>query len=102
MKDRAPRYDITLEVRLIPENSNGRFHGVSQNISETGILVLAERTEPRGTMARVEFSKFTGTGEVIGTRDTEEEFLIGMRFVSLSRGRLETLTQLLTGPGTEG
>ena len=98
----AARFDIELDVRLIPEDSNIEFHGVSKNMSETGVLVLTERQEPRGTRLGLEFPVFKGKGEVIWTRETEKaDALLGMKFVSLSRKDRKSLLSLLKGPGTE-
>ena len=79
----APRFDIELDVRLIHEDSNTEFHGVSKNMSETGVLVLTERQEPRGTRLGLEFPAFKGEGEIIWTKATDEGALLGMRFLSM-------------------
>jgi hypothetical protein len=85
MSEPAPRYDIELSVRLVPGGSDAAFTGTSENISETGVLVLAERLEPRGALLYLEFPVFEARGEVIWTRETEEELqvLLGMRFLAL-------------------
>ena len=98
----APRYDIELSVRLIPSDPEKTFRGVSQNLSETGVLVRAERSEPLRTMLRVEFPVFAASGEVIWTRETGEDLgvFLGMKFQALSSEDKRMLLRLLRGPGT--
>lgn len=96
----APRYDLTLNVRMAPPGPDGEFRGVSKNISATGVLVLAERAEPRGTQLHLEFPVFTATGEVIWTREVEPspQALVGMKFTSLARSDRKALVGLLESP----
>ena len=96
----APRYDIELSVRLVPtESEEGGFQGTSQNLSETGVLVRADRMEPMGSFLRLKFPVFEGTGEVIWTRETDEELgvFLGMKFASLSPQDRQALLRLLEG-----
>lgn len=57
-KRAAPRYDIALEVQL--ESPEARFRGITENISESGLLVQSWRTEPVGSLIDVQFPTFRG------------------------------------------
>ena len=93
----APRYDIQLSVRLIPLDLDDGFSGVSRNMSETGVLISAEKGQPRGAIVRLKFPEFEWTAQVVWTREMEEElgFLLGMKFLALSNEDSQMLVRLL-------
>ncbi len=97
----APRFDIELPVELFHGESDKPFLGVSVNLSETGMLIVAEETRPRGTLLRFGFHQFGGSAEVIWIREDEEgETLLGVKFLALKRGARKTLKRILEAPPT--
>lgn len=69
------------------------------NISETGVLVRASKLMPRGTAVDLEFKDFSAQGEVIWTKQTNQGFLLGMRFVSLGWRARRVVRGLLESEG---
>lgn len=94
----APRFQVTLQVQIASDEAARPLLGVTQNISESGALLLSERIEPAGGHFCLTFPTFKGTAELVWTSEPEESgpFLAGMQFVSLApadRGALERLLE---------
>ena len=95
----APSFDVELPVELSSEESGEPFLGVSINLSDTGMLVVADEPQLRGTPLRFDFQQFGGTSEVIWTReDKVRGVLLGMKFLSLKRRDRKTLCRILEAP----
>jgi hypothetical protein len=97
----APRYAIELEVELRSRDTDFAFVGITENLSESGLLVRTWRTEPKGTLFDLTFPTFRGAAEVVWTRESDEQegAGLGMRFVSLSSTGNEELPRLLASAG---
>ena len=101
MEQSAPRFDIQLVVALAFEGCGTTVQGVSQNISETGVLIRSSALAPRGAVARLEFKEFATKAEVIWTRETDEGLLLGMRFLSVGWGDRRALNKIFESMAEE-
>ena len=91
----AGRHEVCLPVELTFDRSALRLLGESQNMSQTGMLILSEDPKPPGTPVRFRFDDFQGRAEVVWRREAPDGSLLGMRFTALGqRGRI-TLTKIL-------
>ncbi len=95
---RTPRKDIAVPVRLV-FTGGAILLGDSVNISNTGMLVLAEEARPVGTHFRFQCPDFKGMGEIVWTRDSEPgvQFLklLGIKFLPLEPSDRKALDELL-------
>jgi hypothetical protein len=96
----APRYDVSLPVELSIPSTKVRFSGVSENLSETGVLLRASALLPLRAVVQLQFPGFASVGEVIWSRNVpgNESVLIGMRFLETSREDRKILLRVLGGP----
>ena len=101
MEKSAPRFNIQLVVAMTFEERGTTAQGVSQNISETGVLIRSSAMAPRGAVARLEFTEFKTKAEVIWTRETEDGLLLGMRFLSMGWGDRRALNKILESVAEE-
>ncbi len=84
----APRITVKLPVTLTFEESSTTAKGISENMSETGVLVLTSRKEPEGAIAKLSFQTFDATAEVRWAATVEGDVRLGMKFVYIDeRGR---------------
>jgi hypothetical protein len=102
MEKPAPRVNIQLVVALEFEECGTTAQGVSQNISETGVLIRSSKLAPRGAVARLEFKEFKTEAEVIWTKEAEHGLLLGMRFLSMGWRARKALSDILESTGEEG
>lgn len=83
MSDRpSPRVDIRLTGSISSDGATPT-RVVSVNLSDTGILLKARQSIPRGVTVQLEFPEFKAGGDVIWNRDTEDGILVGVKFLSL-------------------
>ena len=94
MERPAPRIDIRLVIELIFEDYGPTIQGVSENISETGVLVRASGIARQGTTVRLEFKEFGVHAELIWRKETRDGILLGMRFLSIEWGNRNALTHV--------
>ena len=98
MISRAPRKNIVMLVRLTFRGEEALL-GNSSNISETGMLVLAEEARPVGTHLRFQFPEFQGMGQVVWTCESEPGvqflMLMGIVFLPLEPHDRKVLDELL-------
>ncbi len=93
----AQRREVRLPVELTFDRSALLLLGESQNMSQTGMLILAEDPKPPGTPVRFRFDEFQGRAEVVWRREAHDGSLLGMKFTALGeRGRV-ALTKILRG-----
>lgn len=78
----APRIAIRLPLTVEFERG-GSVEGVSENLSETGALVLTSREAAPGTIITLKFQAFEAIAEIIWTRSVRDAVRIGLRFTSL-------------------
>ena len=96
----APRCELRVSFTLILHHPAGKFHGLTRNISESGMLVASTTTRPHGAPVYFESQIFSGEAVVIWTRETDEgKVLLGLKFVSLSRRDRNALHALLERAG---
>ena len=98
MLSRAARVDIAMSVRLRFREGDA-VPATSVNLSETGMLVLAEDARPVGTHLRFQFPDFQGIGKVVWARESEPGVhfleLMGIEFFPLDRSARKVLEGLL-------
>lgn len=80
----APRRIIQRDVELRTLQSGLRLFGESRNLSETGMLVVAEDSRPPGTRVQFLCHDFQGQAEVVWRQESEEGVLLGLRFLHLA------------------
>ena len=88
------RFNFRLAVTLTFEECGRTSQGISQNISETGVLIHSSTRPTRGAVARLEFEEFEAEAEVVWTKETDYGRLFGMRFLSMGWGDRSALTGL--------
>lgn len=91
----APRRIVERDVELRIEGSTLRLFGESRNVSETGMLVVAEDPKPPGTPIHFLCHDFQGRAEVVWWREAEEGALLGVRFTHMDPRDRDTLKRLL-------
>jgi hypothetical protein len=79
----APRRILQRDVELRTGPSGLRLFGECQNLSETGMLVVAEDGRPPGTRLQFLCHDFQGYAEVVWRQESEEGVLLGLRFLHL-------------------
>lgn len=91
----APRRIIERDVELRSTDSGLRLFGESRNLSQTGMLVVAEDSRPPGTRLQFLCHDFQGYAEVVWRQESEEGVLLGLRFLDLAPGGRRFLSRKL-------
>lgn len=91
----APRRILQRDVELRMAGSGLRIFGECRNLSETGMLVVAEDSRPPGTRLQFLCHDFQGYAEVVWRQESEEGVLLGLRFLHLDRTDQAVLTRKL-------
>ena len=82
----APRIGIALPVKMTLEGTGVTAKGISENMSETGILVVTSIEPQRGGGVDLEVGSFRARAELIWSRKLAEgEVRLGMKFTHLGR-----------------
>lgn len=80
----APAPRIAIHLPLTVEFERGvSVEGVSENLSETGALVLTSREAPQGTIVTLKFQAFEASAKVIWARNIRDATRLGLRFTSI-------------------
>jgi hypothetical protein len=90
----APRINIRLIIELICEDCEPMIQGVSENISETGVLVRTSGIARQGTTVHLEFKEFGVHADLVWRKDTRDGILLGIRFLSIGWGDPKALTHV--------
>jgi c-di-GMP-binding flagellar brake protein YcgR len=91
----AQRRFVEEPVELRFDHSSLQLFGESRNMSETGMLIVAEDPKPPGTPIRFIFPQFQGRAEVVWRRESEEGALMGLRFTQMDLRDRAALARIL-------
>ena len=92
----ARRFEFETAVVLMPYGEDGSFLATSVNLSETGMLLKADRRVEKGQRLEFMAGKFAGECRVMWSHETEaEDSLFGIVFTSLGPIAKEEIGKLL-------
>ncbi len=95
---RSFRFDFETAVVLMPYGGSGSFVATSVNLSESGMLLKADREVEKGLRLEFMAARFAGECQVIWSHETESGgSLFGIMFTSLGPTAKDEIKILLDG-----
>lgn len=91
----APRKIVERHVELRFPGSTLRLFGETRNLSESGMLIVAEDPKAPGTPVHFLLRDFQGEARVVWRRESEEGALLGLRFTHLDAQAQEAIQEEL-------